>query len=46
MNRYSECEWVSIHVDVIKIINGKPELESTVDVDVKHQMTLKANSAH
>nr|WP_241670623.1 NucA/NucB deoxyribonuclease domain-containing protein [Streptomyces lavendulae] len=46
MNRYSECEWVSIHVDVIKVINGKPELEGTVDFDVKHQMTLKANSAN
>ncbi len=46
VNRYSECEWVSIHVDVIKIINGKPELEGTVDFDVKHQMTLKVNSAN
>ncbi|MEU0861032.1 NucA/NucB deoxyribonuclease domain-containing protein [Streptomyces griseofuscus] len=46
VNRYSECEWVSIHVDVIKVINGKPELEGTVDFDVKHQMTLKANSAN
>ncbi|MFJ2841554.1 hypothetical protein ACIPD2_07690 [Streptomyces griseofuscus] len=46
VNRYSECEWVSIHVDIIKVINGKPELEGTVDFDVKHQMTLKANSAN
>ncbi|MFF9409887.1 NucA/NucB deoxyribonuclease domain-containing protein [Streptomyces anandii] len=46
INRYSECEWVTIHVDVIKVINGKPVLEGTVDFDVKHQMTLKANSAN
>ncbi|MFB7506150.1 NucA/NucB deoxyribonuclease domain-containing protein [Streptomyces broussonetiae] len=46
INRYSECEWVSIHVDVIKVIDGKPEIEGTVDFDVKHQMTLKVNSAN
>jgi hypothetical protein len=46
INRFSECEWVTIHVDVIKVVNGKPELEGTVDFDVKHQMTLNAKSAN
>ncbi|MET9078455.1 NucA/NucB deoxyribonuclease domain-containing protein [Streptomyces sp. NPDC004232] len=46
VNRFSECEWVTIHVDVIKVIDGKPEIEGTVDFDVKDQMTLKANSAN
>ncbi|MES4892214.1 hypothetical protein [Streptomyces sp. NPDC096012] len=46
INRFSECEWVTIHVDVIKVINGRPVIEGTVDFDVKHQMTLKANSAN
>ncbi|MFJ3310073.1 NucA/NucB deoxyribonuclease domain-containing protein [Streptomyces sp. NPDC086549] len=46
VNRFSECEWVTIHVDVIKVINGEPVIEGTVDFDVKHQMTLKANSGN
>ncbi|MGW1913183.1 NucA/NucB deoxyribonuclease domain-containing protein [Streptomyces sp. NPDC002076] len=46
INRYSECEWVTIHVDVIKVIDGKPEIEGTVDFDVKHQMALNAKSAN
>ncbi|MEU2718283.1 hypothetical protein [Streptomyces sp. NPDC007205] len=45
INRYSECEWVAIHVDVIKVIEGKPAIEGTVDFDVKHQMALNAKSA-
>ncbi|MGW4561548.1 NucA/NucB deoxyribonuclease domain-containing protein [Streptomyces sp. NPDC004561] len=46
INRYSECEWVAIHVNVIKVIDGEPVLEGTVDFDVKHQMTLNAKSAN
>ncbi|KUM95737.1 hypothetical protein AQI95_43005 [Streptomyces yokosukanensis] len=46
INRFSECEWVTIHVDVIKVIDGKPEIEGTVDFDVKHQMVLNAKSAN
>lgn len=46
INRFSECEWVTIHVDVIKVIDGRPVIEGTVDFDVKHQMTLKTNSAN
>lgn len=46
VNRFSECEWVAIHVDVIKVIDGKPEIEGTVDFNVRHQMTLNAKSAN
>lgn len=46
INRFSECEWVTVHVDVIKVINGRPVLEGTADFNVKHQMTLKTNSAN
>ncbi|MFJ4519313.1 NucA/NucB deoxyribonuclease domain-containing protein [Streptomyces sp. NPDC088816] len=46
INRFSECEWVTVHVDVIKVVNGQPVLEGTADFDVKHQMTLKTNSAN
>jgi hypothetical protein len=45
VNRFSECEWVTVHVDVIKVVNGSPVIEGTADFDVKHQMTLKTNSA-
>ncbi|MFF9157469.1 NucA/NucB deoxyribonuclease domain-containing protein [Streptomyces sp. NPDC014846] len=44
VNRYSECEWITIHVDVVKIVRGQPVLQGTADFDVKHQMTLKAKS--
>ncbi|MGW5609507.1 NucA/NucB deoxyribonuclease domain-containing protein [Streptomyces sp. NPDC003753] len=46
INRFSECEWVAVHVDVVKVINGRPVIEGTADFDVKHQMTLKTNSAN
>ncbi|WP_432141006.1 NucA/NucB deoxyribonuclease domain-containing protein [Streptomyces sp. bgisy084] len=46
INRFSECEWVAVHVDVIKVINGRPVIEGTADFNVKHQMTLKASSAN
>ncbi|MGV9758614.1 NucA/NucB deoxyribonuclease domain-containing protein [Streptomyces tricolor] len=46
VNRYSECEWITIHVDVVKIVRGQPVLAGTADFDVKHQMTLKAKSAN
>lgn len=46
VNRFSECEWVTVHVDVIKVVNGSPVIEGTADFDVKHQMTLKTNSAN
>ncbi|MEU3342426.1 NucA/NucB deoxyribonuclease domain-containing protein [Streptomyces sp. NPDC006668] len=46
INRYSECEWVAVHVDVIKVVDGEPVIEGTADFDVKHQMTLKAGSAN
>ncbi|MDF2273421.1 NucA/NucB deoxyribonuclease domain-containing protein [Streptomyces coacervatus] len=46
INRYSECEWVAVHVDVIKIVDGDPVVEGTADFSVKHQMTLKANTAN
>ncbi|GGS08841.1 MULTISPECIES: NucA/NucB deoxyribonuclease domain-containing protein [Streptomyces] len=46
VNRYSECEWITIHVDVVKIVRGRPVLEGTADFDVKHQMTLKAKSVN
>ncbi|MEV6740449.1 NucA/NucB deoxyribonuclease domain-containing protein [Streptomyces sp. NPDC051104] len=46
VNRYSECEWVAVHVDVMKEVNGAPTVVGTIDYDVKHQMTLLANSAN
>ncbi|MET7382966.1 hypothetical protein ABZT08_29905 [Streptomyces sp. NPDC005526] len=46
INRFSECEWVTVHVDVVKVVNGRPVLEGTAAFSVKHQMTLKANSAN
>ncbi|AEY94295.1 hypothetical protein SHJG_p1164 (plasmid) [Streptomyces hygroscopicus subsp. jinggangensis 5008] len=46
VNRYSECEWITIHVDVVKVVRGQPVLEGTADFDAKHQMTLKAKSAN
>lgn len=46
VNRYSSCEWVTVHVDVIRVVNGRPVIEGTADFNAKHQMTLKANSAN
>ncbi|MFG2951923.1 NucA/NucB deoxyribonuclease domain-containing protein [Streptomyces adustus] len=46
INRFSECEWVKVHVDVVKIVDGDPVIEGTADFSVKHQMTLKAGSAN
>ncbi|MFF3663234.1 hypothetical protein [Streptomyces olivochromogenes] len=46
INRFSECEWVTVHLDVVKVINGRPVIEGTADFSVKHQMTLKTNSAN
>ncbi|MFF2132490.1 hypothetical protein ACFVW1_45600 [Streptomyces olivochromogenes] len=46
VNRFSECEWVTVHLDVVKVINGRPVIEGTADFSVKHQMTLKTNSAN
>ncbi|MGI5133897.1 MULTISPECIES: NucA/NucB deoxyribonuclease domain-containing protein [unclassified Streptomyces] len=46
VNRFSECEWVTVHLDVVKVVNGRPVIEGTADFDVKHQMTLKTNSAN
>ncbi|MGW2621001.1 NucA/NucB deoxyribonuclease domain-containing protein [Streptomyces sp. NPDC001500] len=46
INRFSECEWVTVHVDVIQVVNGRPVLKGTADFNVKHQMTLKASSAN
>jgi hypothetical protein len=46
VNRFSECEWVTVHLDVVKVVNGSPVLEGTADFSVKHQMTLKTNSAN
>ncbi|UUU22301.1 NucA/NucB deoxyribonuclease domain-containing protein [Streptomyces sp. DSM 40750] len=46
VNRYSSCEWVTVHVDVIRVVNGRPVIEGTADFSAKHQMTLKANSAN
>lgn len=46
INRFSECEWVTVHVDVIQIVNGRPVIKGTADFNVKHQMTLKTNSAN
>lgn len=46
INRFSECEWVAVHVDVVKVVDGEPVIEGTADFNVKHQMTLKANSAN
>ncbi|GHE58294.1 NucA/NucB deoxyribonuclease domain-containing protein [Streptomyces capitiformicae] len=46
VNRFSSCEWVTVHVDVIRVVNGRPVIEGTADFNVKHQMTLKTNSAN
>ncbi|MGV9934003.1 NucA/NucB deoxyribonuclease domain-containing protein [Streptomyces olivaceoviridis] len=46
INRFSECEWITIHVDVVKIVRGQPVLQGTADFDVKHQMTLKTKSVN
>ncbi|WP_234337125.1 NucA/NucB deoxyribonuclease domain-containing protein [Streptomyces xylophagus] len=46
INRFSECEWVAVHVDVVKVVDGEPVIEGTADFSVKHQMTLKAASAN
>ncbi|MFI6639088.1 NucA/NucB deoxyribonuclease domain-containing protein [Streptomyces sp. NPDC050504] len=46
VNRFSQCEWVAIHLDVVQIVNGRPVLRGTADFDVKHRMTLKTNSAN
>ncbi|MEU3521350.1 NucA/NucB deoxyribonuclease domain-containing protein [Streptomyces sp. NPDC006654] len=46
INRFSECEWVTVHVDVVKVVDGEPVIEGTADFNVKHQMTLKASSAN
>ncbi|XDO63895.1 hypothetical protein HEP84_55775 [Streptomyces sp. RLB1-33] len=35
VNRFSECEWVTVHLDVVKVINGRPVIEGTVDFSVK-----------
>ncbi|MDG5808722.1 NucA/NucB deoxyribonuclease domain-containing protein [Streptomyces ossamyceticus] len=44
INRFSECEWLTLHFDIYKTVGGKPSLQGTVDFDVKHKMTLKAKS--
>ncbi|MET7782880.1 hypothetical protein ABZT28_45505, partial [Streptomyces sp. NPDC005388] len=46
VNRFSECEWVTVHLDVVRVVNGRPVIEGTADFSVKHQMTLKTNSAN
>jgi hypothetical protein len=46
VNRFSSCEWVTVHVDVVRVVNGRPVIEGTADFDVKHRMTLKTNSAN
>ncbi|MCO8308849.1 NucA/NucB deoxyribonuclease domain-containing protein [Streptomyces sp. RKCA744] len=37
---------MSVHLDVIQVINGRPVIKGTADFSVKHKMTLKATSAN
>ncbi|MEV0502553.1 NucA/NucB deoxyribonuclease domain-containing protein [Streptomyces spectabilis] len=44
INRFSECQWLTVHFDIYKQVAGKPLLRGTVEFDVKHKMTLQAKS--
>ena len=44
INRFSECQWLTVHFDIYKEVAGRPALRGTVEFDVKHKMDLNAKS--
>ncbi|MFD9882599.1 hypothetical protein ACFWZT_14215 [Streptomyces alboflavus] len=36
INRFSECQWLTVHFDIDKEVAGRPALRGTVEFDVKH----------
>ncbi|MFF4188574.1 NucA/NucB deoxyribonuclease domain-containing protein [Streptomyces sp. NPDC001691] len=45
INRFSECEWVTLRLKVIRIVNGVPQQVGTATFTARHTMTLHAKSA-
>ncbi|MGW2864553.1 NucA/NucB deoxyribonuclease domain-containing protein [Streptomyces sp. NPDC001205] len=46
INRFSECEWVTLRLKVIRIVNGVPQQVGTATFTARHTMTLNAKSAN
>ncbi|MFF7730830.1 NucA/NucB deoxyribonuclease domain-containing protein [Streptomyces sp. NPDC008001] len=46
INRFSECEWVTLRLKVIRVINGVPRQVGTATFTARHTMTLHSKSAN
>lgn len=46
INRFSECEWATVRVKVIRVTNGVPRQVGTATFTVRHSMTLNSTSAN
>ncbi|WP_208903131.1 hypothetical protein [Streptomyces incarnatus] len=46
INRFSECEWATVRVKVIRVSNGVPRQVGTATFTVRHSMTLHSTSAN
>ncbi|WP_369387792.1 hypothetical protein AB5J72_09415 [Streptomyces sp. CG1] len=46
INRFSECEWATVPVKVIRGINNVPRQVGTATFTVRHSMTLNSKSAN
>ncbi|MGW2696152.1 NucA/NucB deoxyribonuclease domain-containing protein [Streptomyces sp. NPDC001296] len=46
INRFSECEWATVRVKVIRVINNVPRQVGTATFTVRHSMTLNSRSAN